>query len=84
MLFIVKKILKVIHPYYIISFVLIIVFVIIPSIFFSKQSSGLIGVTCKNICPNGEVEKIDDGICYCSDGQVIDPDKWYSEVENEK
>ena len=78
-----KKIFKVIHPYYIISVVLIIVFVVIPSMLFPIQSGGLLDVVCINIC-SGEVEKIDNGICYCSDGQVIDPDKWYSEVKNEK
>ena len=79
-----KKIFKKIHPYYIISVVLIIVFVVIPIIFFSRQSYGLAGVVCRNICPDGEFKKIDKGICYCSGGQVIDPDNWYSEVENEK
>ena len=33
-------------------------------------------IRCSTICPSGEVEKVNDDICYCSDGQVIDPDDW--------
>lgn len=80
-----KKILKVIHPYYIISIVLIIVFIfIIPWIILQIQSRNYRILQCSTICSSGEVEKIDNGICYCSDGQVIDPDDWDKEVENEE
>lgn len=41
-------------------------------------------IRCSTICPSGEVEKVNDDICYCSDGQVIDPDDWDKEVENEE
>ena len=87
MLFILKENKKrfKIHPYYIISFILIIVFVVIPSIYFSKYNNELpLNWKCKNLCSNGNVEKLDNGICYCSDGQVIDLDKLDNEVENEK
>lgn len=72
-----KKIFKKIHPYYIISIVLIIVFIfIIPWIILQMQSRNNRIIRCSTICPSGEVEKVNDDICYCSDGQVIDPDDW--------
>ncbi len=80
-----KKIFKKIHPYYIISIVLIIVFIfIIPWIILQMQSRNNRIIRCSTICPSGEVEKVNDGICYCSDGQVINPDDWDKEVENEE
>ena len=80
-----KKIFKKIHPYYIISVVLIIVFIfIIPWIILQMQSRNHRIWRCSTICPSGEVEKVNDDICYCSDGQVIDPDDWDKEVENEE
>ena len=80
-----KKIFKKIHPNYIISIVLIIVFIfIIPWIILQMQNRNHRILQCSTICPSGEVEKVNDGICYCSDGQVIDPNEWDSEVENEK
>lgn len=80
-----KKIFKKIHPNYIISIVLIIVFIfIIPWIILQMQNRNHRILQCSTICPSGEVEKVNGGICYCSDGQVIDPNEWDSEVENEK
>ncbi len=80
-----KKIFKKIHSYYIISIILIIVFIfIIPWIILQMQSRNHRILQCRNICPRGEVEKIDNGICYCSDGRVINPDDWDKEVENEE
>ena len=80
-----KKIFKAIHPYYIISVVLIIVFIfIIPWIILQLQSRNNRITQCRTICPSGEVDKVNDGVCYCSDGQVINPNEWDSEVENEE
>ena len=53
-----KKIFKKIHPYYIISVILIIVFIfIIPWILFKeKDRSGRLR-WCRSVCPNAEVKK---------------------------
>ena len=42
--------------------------------------SGLTMNACKNICPGGEVEGLNnEGWCNCADGTVIDPDAWNAE-----
>ena len=77
----IKKILKVVHPCYIISFVLLVEFVIIPFFYLMSNSSGSLN-TCNNICPNGEVERFTDGNCICSDGTIINPDDWWDSPNN--
>ncbi len=64
-----KKIFKKIHPYYIISVILIIVFIfIIPWILFKeKDRSGRLR-WCRSVCPNAEVKKLEDDVCFCGNG----------------
>lgn len=73
-----------IHKYYIISVVLIIVFVVIPWQYlkFKRIDPPLIW-KCQNLCQSG-LMNIEDNVCICTAGTSIDSDEWYSEVENEK
>ena len=68
-----------IHKYYIISVVLLVVFVIIPWQYlkFKRNDPPLIW-KCQNLCQNG-LMNIEDNVCICTDGTSIDSDEWYSE-----
>ena len=76
-----------IHPYYIISIILLIVFIIIlPWIIMKIQNKNRRLIWCRNACPDGiVVDIVDDGICDCGNNILIDLNEWkYNEVENEK
>lgn len=56
---------------YLLSAILLIVFVIIPFWYLTRPK---IPEICRNICPNGEVKgATDENYCICSDGVIIDP-----------
>ena len=67
-----------IHKYYIISVVLLVVFVIIPWQYlkFKRNNLPLIW-KCQNLCQSG-LMYIEGNVCICTDGTSIDSDEWYS------
>lgn len=66
---------------YLLSLVLLIVFVIIPFWYITRPKIPRI---CFNMCPNGEVEGVtDENYCKCGNGVIINPNDFNNPKNNE-
>lgn len=66
---------------YVLSVVLLVVFVIIPWWYITRPTPPSI---CRSICPNSEVEgATEENYCICSDGTIINSETFDSPNNNE-